>query len=184
MDQLTITLPLPDSVNKIYGRNKFGSTYLKKEGKDFKAKAEKYIREQVEIQKWKALTEREYCFVDAIVFMNKCGRDSDNLFKLLLDSVNLSNVVWHDDTYALSRTNRIYIDSLNPRVEIIITPTNTIGIFDTAEEYEEFKARCNMCSRFKKTCSLHNKVIENRIISEVTKDENDKWKCCKFKQIK
>ena len=180
--ELKLTLSLPKSVNFIYGRNKFGSTYLKKEGKDYKAKAVKYIIEETNSQNWTRLKTEEYCYLDTIVFMNKKGRDSDNLFKLIQDSITNSETVWEDDTFALSRTNRVYIDSQSPRVELLITPTSTIGIFDTVEEYKEFKDNCDSCRRFKKTCSIHNKAIENRIQEEVQLIDS-KWICNKFNII-
>ena len=179
--ELKLTLSLPKSVNFIYGRNKFGSTYLKKEGKDYKTKAVKYIKEETNKQGWIRLKAEEYCYLDTIVYMNKKGRDSDNLFKLIQDSISDSETVWEDDTFALSRTNRVYIDSANPRVELIITPTSTIGIFDTVEEYEEFKKVCNNCRRFKKTCSIHNGLLENRILDKVDLIEG-KWLCDSYKE--
>ena len=180
--ELKLTLSLPKSVNFIYGRNKFGSTYLKKEGKDYKTKAVKYIKEETNNQDWIRLKAEEYCYLDTIVYMNKKGRDSDNLFKLIQDSISDSETVWEDDTFALSRTNRVYIDSENPRVELVITPTSTIGIFDTVEEYEEFKDICNACRRFKKTCSIHNGLLENRILDKVQLIDS-KWTCNEFKPV-
>ena len=85
--QLKLTLPLPKSVNHIYGRNKFGSTYLKKEGKDYKREVGKYIKEEVEKQGWTKLLEGEYCYLDEIVYMNVKGRDADNTKKLLQDAI-------------------------------------------------------------------------------------------------
>lgn len=180
--ELKLTLGLPHSVNFIYGRNKFGSTYLKKEGKEYKAKAVKYIEEETSKQNWTRLKPEEYCYIDTIVYMNKKGRDSDNLFKLIQDSITNSIVVWEDDTFALSRTNRVYIDSENPRVELLITPTSTIGIFDTVEEYERFKEICSDCRRFKKTCSIHNGLLENRILDKVQLIDG-KWTCSEFKPV-
>lgn len=49
---------MPQSVNSIYGRNKFGSTYLKKEGKDYKERMIKYIKEEVDKQGWKKVEDR------------------------------------------------------------------------------------------------------------------------------
>ena len=183
--ELKLTLPLPQSVNHIYARNKFGSTYLKKEGKEYKKINGKYIQEQCKLQGWKQLNENEYCYLDEIVYMNKKGRDSDNLKKLTQDTITESNCVWLDDTYCLPRTNRIFIDSDNPRIEIIITPTGTKGIFDNEEDFIEFENKCKSCSNYRKSsCSKIKNSLENRIQKEIIKDEDNKWKCLKFKTKK
>ena len=141
--KLKLTLPLPMSVNHIYGKGRYGNTFLKPEGKQYKEVNIKYIRKEVKKQDWDKLKEGEYCYLDEVVYMNKAGRDADNLKKLTQDTITESKVVWVDDKYCLPRTNRIYIDKYNPRQEIVLTPTNTIGIFDTKEEYEEFLSCCN-----------------------------------------
>lgn len=179
--QLKLTLELPNSVNHIYGRNKFGSTYLKKEGKDYKSRMIKYIREEVKKQGWIKLDKGQYCYIDEIVYFNKMGRDSDNLKKLQQDSITESNVVWYDDTFALARTNRVYIDSNNPRIELTITPVDFKGIFDNHELMELFTSRCKICNRHKRNCSILAKALEGRIQDDVTKVD-EYWLCNKFKK--
>ena len=178
--QLKLTLPLPTSVNHIYGRNKFGSTYLKKEGKDYKKINGEYIKKEVEKQDWDKLLDGKYCYLDEIVYMNCKGRDSDNLKKLTQDTITESEVVWMDDTFCLPRTNRVFIDSNNPRLEIIITPIDSIGIFDSTEEYNEFVNICKECKRYLSgRCGLLKDTKENRIISEI-EIINNKWTCKVF----
>ena len=186
---LKVTLPLPSSVNMIYGRNKYGSIYLKKEGKEYKKKAIKITTEAVKEQNWIKLKEDEYCYLDTIVYQNKRGRDNDNIYKLLQDSFTETGVVWLDDTLVWPRTQRSYIDSNNPRVEIIIYKSNTVGIFESKEEYKEFRNNnCDKCSKksdgSERSCTIHKKILENRIIEEVTKDELNTWRCNKLKEKK
>lgn len=179
--ELKLILPLPQSVNHIYARNKFGSTYLKKEGKDYKKNNGKYIKEEVEKQGWKQLKENEYCYLDEVVYMNKKGRDSDNLKKLTQDTITESDCVWLDDTYCLPRTNRIYIDSENPRIELTISFTGSKGIFDSKEDFIEFENKCKICMNYRKgSCSKLNKSLENRIQKEIKLIDN-KWNCTNFK---
>lgn len=181
--QLKLTLPLPMSVNHIYGRNKFGSTYLKKEGKDYKKEIGDYIKQEVTKQGWTRLLEGNYCYLDEIIYMNKKGRDSDNLKKLTQDTITECEAVWLDDTYCLPRTNRIYIDSNNPRLEITITPTYTVGIFDLEEDYTKFENKCSQCKKYREgKCSIFIKAKESRIQEELTLNEN-KWECNKFNSI-
>lgn len=180
--QLKLTLPLPQSVNHIYGRNKFGSTYLKAEGKEYKKKQGNYIREEVKKQGWEKLKDGEYCYLDEVIYMNKKGRDSDNLKKLTQDTITECGVVWEDDTYCLPRTNRVYIDSKNPREELVITPTKTVGIFNSKEDYELFLNNCKECKRYKKNCSILKSILENRIHNDVV-IENNIWQCNKLNKI-
>lgn len=185
---LKLTLELPKSVNHIYGRNKFGSTYLKREGKDYKKRMIKIIQEEVERQHWNKL-EDTFAYLDEVVFMNKKGRDSDNLKKLTQDCITESNVVWTDDTYCWARTQRVFVDSDNPRIEIILSKTPYIGIFDNEEDYNKFiNTYCNNCRKGNKIgqkggCSIHKKILESRIIDEVEINFNTgEKKCLNFKQ--
>lgn len=72
--QLKLTLELPQSVNKIYGRNKFGSVYLKKEGKEYKKRMIKYIECEVEKQGWEKV-ENRFLYMDEVIYSNRKGRD-------------------------------------------------------------------------------------------------------------
>lgn len=185
--KLTLTLDLPPSVNHIYGRNRFGGTYLMKCGKDFKEKSIKYIVKEVENQNWVKTLENQYIFLDKVVFMNKKSRDADNILKLLQDSITESKVVWVDDTYCLPRTHRVYIDSDNPRVEFTLTVANYIGIFNNKEELEQFiNTYCKNCKKGKKIgqkggCTIYKEALENRIKPSIILDENKKWKCVELK---
>jgi Holliday junction resolvase RusA-like endonuclease len=178
---LKLTLPLPASVNHIYGRNRFGSTYLKKEGKDYKKVNGEYIKEQVKLQGWTKLEEGEYCYLYEVVYMNAKGRDSDNLKKLTQDTITESEVVWTDDTYCLPQTQRIYVDSKNPRLEIILVPTKTVGIFESMDDCADFENRCANCSQYRKgSCRALQDSKDNRINENILLD-GDKWTCLKFK---
>ena len=73
--QLLLTLDLPDSVNSIYGTNKFGSFYLKKKGKDYKKKMIKYIKEEVKKQGWIKSSSEEYVYMKEVIYFNRKGRD-------------------------------------------------------------------------------------------------------------
>lgn len=177
--QLKLTLDLPQSVNYIYGRNKFGATYLKKEGKDYKERMIKYIHEEVEKQNW-IKVENRFLYMDEIIFSNRKGRDSDNFKKLQQDCITESSVVWTDDTWCLPRTQRLLIDKDNPRIELVITPCDFIGIFDNEQKLQEFKnSQCLQCNRYKRNCSILNNALEGKIQKEISKE----LRCSKFKNI-
>ncbi|MGJ0846429.1 RusA family crossover junction endodeoxyribonuclease [Tissierella praeacuta] len=178
--QLRLTLDLPQSVNHIYGRNKFGSTYLKKEGKSYKERMIEYIHEEVKKQDW-IKVENRFLYMDEIIFSNRKGRDSDNFKKLQQDCITESGVVWTDDTWCLPRTQRLLIDKNNPRIELIITPCDFIGIFDNEQQLQGFKAnQCLQCNRYKRNCSILKYALDNKIQEEISKD----LKCSKFKSHK
>lgn len=178
--KLYLTLKLPGSVNHIYGRNKFGSTYLKKEGKDYKKEMIKYIQEEVQKQNWIKL-EDTFIYLDEVVYMNKKGRDADNLKKLTQDCITESNCVWTDDTYCWSRTQRVLIDKNKPRIELCLSNANVVGIFDSQLDYNLFlNEYCNQCKKDKNKCTIHKNALESRIQDEII-TENNKWKCLRYK---
>lgn len=168
-------MDLPDSVNSIYGRNKFGSTFLKKKGKDYKLKMINYIVKEVERQSW-IMPKDRFLYMDEIVYMNRKGRDPDNLKKLQQDCITESLVVWLDDSWALPRTNRVYIDKDNPRIEVVISVAPFVGIFENQTHYDSFVNNCKTCKRYKNNCSILREVSESRIHIEVDDDFN----CSKY----
>ena len=177
--QLRLTLELPQSVNRIYGRNmKYGNVYLKKEGKEYKKRMVKYIKEEVSNQKWDKV-EGRFLYMDEIVYLNRKGRDADNLKKLQQDCITESGVVWEDDSWCLPRTQRILIDKDNPRIELIITPCNFIGIFDDKQQLKEFVKICKDCRRYNNNCTILQGATEGRIQEEI-----NNIKCTKFKKLK
>ena len=100
---LELTLPIPLSVNHLYGHNRFGSVYMKPEGKQYKKQISEIIIKEVEKQKWIKTLNEEYCYLDATVYFDKKGKDCDNIYKVIQDTITESGVVWEDDKYTWSR---------------------------------------------------------------------------------
>ena len=166
----------------LYGHNRFGTVYMKPEGKQYKKQISEIIIKEVEKQKWIKTLNEEYCYLDATVYFDKKGKDCDNIYKVIQDTITESGVVWEDDKYTWSRTNRCYIDKNNPRVEIVISRVNNIGIFDNIEDYKEFEKKCKICKRYKRNCSILQDCKDNRINENI--ELIDKiWKCIKFSKI-
>lgn len=164
-------------MNSIYGRNKFGSVYLKREGKDYKERMIEYIKKEAKKQGWSKVMGK-FLYMDEVIYMNQKGRDPDNLKKLQQDCITESGVVWEDDSWCLPRTNRVFIDKFNPRIEIVITPCDFIGIFDDNVCLQKFKRQCVECRRYKNNCSILRQALESRIQPEIVDFE-----CSEFKQI-
>lgn len=166
---------------------KFNSVYLKKEGKEYKKRMIQYIIEEVKEQQWNKI-ENEFLYLDEIVYMNKKGRDADNLKKLTQDVISESLVVWTDDTYCLPRTQRVYIDSQNPRIDLTITKTGFVGIFDDRKDYDNFvNTYCHKCKKGNKIgqkggCKIYKTALEGRIQDDLHIDfTTGEKKCLKFK---
>ena len=151
--------------------------YETKEAKDYKKKFIKHIKEQVKLQGWKKSDNRfQKHFVDCVFYFPRIDIDSNNMYKLLLDSLTESECIWIDDTQSCERTQGIFYDSVNPRIEITITYTDYIGIFKDISQLEQFESNCIYCARYNRNCSILKKAKEGRIQEEI----ND-LVCSKFK---
>lgn len=164
--KLFLTLDLPASVNSIYGRNKFGGTYLKKEGKEYKEDMVMRVIDEVSRQGW-VKPEDRFIYMDEVVYFNRAGRDVDNLKKLQQDAITESRVVWSDDSWTLPRTERTFIDKHNPRIELVLSIAPFIGIFNNKEALISFESKCKTCRRYSNNCSILRKAKENRIQKEI-----------------
>ena len=152
--------------------------YETKEAKDYKKKFIKHIKEQVKLQGWeKSDNKFQKYFVDCTFYFPRIDIDSNNMYKLLLDSLTESENVWIDDTQSCERTQGIFYDSENPRILLEIRPVDFVGIFPTNEQLQIFKSNCITCSRYRDgRCSILVKSLEGRIIDDV-----DNLVCSKFK---
>ena len=90
---LTITIPCkPLSTNHIYGRSKFGGTYLKKEAKQFKQMVSLGINQKFNFNESKHYISVEYYFYMSDLYtkkgsINKKSLDLDNCLKILQDAI-------------------------------------------------------------------------------------------------
>lgn len=135
-----------------------------------------YVVNEVKKQGWQTDTDtKRHFYVDCVFYFDRIDRDANNYFKCMLDAITDTKLIWQDDNVVCERVNRIYYDSVNPRVEIDIHYTDYIGIFDNTGEYEEFIARCKKCRRYDNNCSILKKAIEGKSQIEI-KDKT----CLKF----
>lgn len=143
--------------------------YETKEAKDYKKKFIKHIKEQAKLQQWEKSDNRfQKYYVDCTFFFPRIDMDSNNTYKLMLDSITESECVWIDDTQACERNQGIFYDSVNSRILLEIYPVDFVGIFPTNEQLQEFKSNCITCSRYKDgRCSILVKSTEGRITEDV-----------------
>ncbi len=115
--KLSISLPMPPSVNHMYINLKGGGKILTK-------KAEQYVRESralinlaIEEQRWTKDRDHVWYYADLVFFMpDRRIRDSHNTLKLLMDVMN--GIVFKDDYYCMPRIQGVEFDNTNPRVEV------------------------------------------------------------------
>ena len=189
---LKLVSPIPVSVNHYLKPRSFiiykngkpipqVTMYETAEAKKYKKVFIKYVREQVISQSWvKSDNKFQKYYVDCMFFFPRIDMDSNNTYKLMLDSITESECVWIDDTQACERNQGIFYDSANPRIELMLHPVDFVGIFPTNEQLQIFESNCLTCNRYKNgRCSIYIKSIEGRIIEEV-----QDFKCGKFKVAK
>lgn len=152
-------------------------SYKTKEAKDFQKKFEEYIREQVKIQNWNMpLNPAQHFYVDAVFYFPRIDMDANNYFKVSLDTITDTQLIWVDDNVVCERINRIYYDSANPRIELTIHPVEYIGIFDNQEQLSQFEDKCKNCKRYTRNCSILHKAKEGRIQEEIQNVVCSKYK--------
>jgi Endodeoxyribonuclease RusA len=187
---LHLTLPLPLSLNQLYinefrwnpktrKREPSGKRILSDKGVMSKKLIQKDAKKQMKKQDWDYdWTKENYIYLDTVIYFNKKGRDDNNIYKLLCDS--LEKIAYDNDSRVLIRTQRILYDTVNPHIEVTLSPVEFIGIFDNEEELNEFEENCDICSRYLKgRCSILVKAKEGRIQEEIQNME-----CSEFKEKK
>jgi Holliday junction resolvase RusA-like endonuclease len=187
---LNLTSPIPVSVNHYIKPRTFitwkGKTpianvtmYETADAKAYKKKFKKYVEEQIKLQEYSLTPNKtQHFYIDCVFFFERTDQDPNNYFKLPLDAITETQLIWLDDNTTCERVNAIYYDSDNPRIEISIKPVDYIGIFPSVNDLNEFKEKCATCTRSKRNCSILNKAIEGRIQEEISNRV-----CNKYKQI-
>lgn len=181
---LKLTSPIPSSVNHYLGwraimknGKPMAMSYETGEAKKYKKDFSKYIKEQVQLQDYDLTPNKfQHFYVDCTFYFERTDCDANNYFKLLLDTITETQLIWLDDNVTCERVNRVLYDNKNPRIEITIYPVDYIGIFDNISQLEEFESKCIGCSRYKRNCSLLNKAKEGRVQDEITGLECVKYK--------
>lgn len=181
---LKLVSPIPLSVNHYLGTRAIlkngkpmAMIYETGDAKKYKKEFGKYIKEQVEVQKWiMSDNKTQHIYCDCVFYFDRVDKDCNNYFKLLLDSITESECVWIDDNVVCERVNRIYYDSKEPRIELTIYPVEYVGIFNNKEELCYFETKCKSCKRYSRNCSILNKAKEGRIQEEISSE----FMCSKY----
>lgn len=115
-------------------------------------------------------TKTGFLYMNVTIYFNRKGRDDDDIYKALKDA--LQGVVYENDSRVLVRTDRVFYDKDNPRVEVEFEGVPYIGIFDGEGHLNKFiEGNCSNCRRFKNNCSLLAKAKEGYIQQEIANDK-------------
>lgn len=176
MQEIKFSCPLPPSVNAYLGkrvaynpitRKPFVQVFETAEAKAFKKHMKKVIERALSKYYWLQTGEFTHVECELIVYLSQKHRDTDNLFKCLLDSFTESNLVY-DDSMIIPKVKNVYIDSVNPRVEVHLFESNKRGIFDNQEDVDIFtNDNCLRCTRYSRNCSVRREALENRVRAEI-----------------
>ena len=117
---LTVTLPLPPSVNHMYQAAGRGRR-LTKQAMEYIRTAQDTVKKAIRKQGWKKDKDHVWYVMDLYYyFPDKRIRDSHNTLKLLTDC--LEGLLYKNDYFLLPRIQYVCMDRSNPRLEIIYYP--------------------------------------------------------------
>lgn len=155
-------------------------SYVTPDASQYRAEFADYVRREVEKQHWDLIPNKDrLIYVDAVFYFDKKRQDCNNYFKVMLDAITDTKLIWLDDNVVCERVQRIYYDVENPRVELTISPAPFVGIFDSKSQFDEFRANCVGCTRNSRRCSVVKNAKEGRIQATITNGH-----CTQYKQRK
>lgn len=195
--ELKLVLPVPVSINALYinqyrynpknrKREPTGAKILSKAGEKSKAHIQIEARDQMEDQTtwdfdWTAGKDN-FVYQDAVIYFSRRGRDDNNIYKLLNDS--LEGIAYENDSRVLVRTQKILYDVNNPRIELTITPVEYVGVFENIAEANIFEEGCTTCTRYLDSrCSILVDSKRGSVRPEISVDGTS-IVCEKFKKKK
>ena len=175
MSELKLISAIPPSVNHylayraiMKNGKPMAMSYKTPEAVKYREEFADYVCAEVRKQGWEhEVNKSQHFYVDAIFYFDKTRMDCNNYFKVMLDAITDTQMIWADDNVVCERVQAIYYDSDNPRVELTIHPVDYIGVFENASQLEKFKSNCIGCKRYKRNCSLLKRAIEGRIQKEI-----------------
>lgn len=184
MSELHLTSPIPPSVNHYMGyraiirRGKpLSVPYKTAEAKAFQKEFASIVKDAVISQDWETdLETKQHFYVDALFYFPRTRMDCNNYWKVLLDTITETKLIWDDDNVVCERAQGIYYDTKNPRIELTIRPVDYIGVFENASQLEQFESNCIGCTRYTRNCKILRQAKEGRIQEEIVNN-----KCTKHK---
>ena len=184
---LFLTLDIPPSVNHylayraiIKNGRPMGMSYKTTEAQRYQKGLIEIIKQEVAKQNWELTPNKtQHFYVDTVFYFGKTNQDANNYFKVMLDAITETHLIWLDDNVTCERVQAILYDADNPRVEVHIHPTDYIGVFENSSQLELFESNCIDCKRYNRNCSLLKNAKEGRVQKEITGTN-----CLKFSRVK
>ena len=172
---LFLTSTIPPSVNHYLAYRAFmkngkpaAMSYKTPEAERYRREFAEYVTREAERQGWDLPIDKwRHFYVDAVFYFDKTNCDANNYFKVMLDAITDTQLVWADDNVVCERVQRICYDTENPRVELTIRPVDYIGVFDNAPQLETFVSGCIGCTRYKRNCSILRGALQGRVQSDI-----------------
>lgn len=185
--ELHLCSQIPLSVNHYLGHRAIlkngrplSVSYVTPDAKKYKKDFAEYVASEVKKQKWTMEPDKfQHFYVDTVFYFDKLNRDCNNYFKIMLDAITDTGLIWKDDNVVCERVQRIYYDSANPRIEIVIKPVEYVGLFDNRSQLDIFESNCVGCTRYARNCS----ILKNAKIGRVQEDI-EQGICKKYKSKK
>ena len=183
MGELHITSPIPPSVNHymgyraiMRGGKPLSVPYKTADAKAFQKEFTDIVVGAVRDQGWETTKNiKQHFYVDALFYFPRKRMDCNNYWKVLLDTITDTKLIWEDDNVVCERAQGIFYDAKNPRIELTIKPVDYIGVFDNASQLEQFESNCIGCSRYDRNCKILRQAKDGRVQEEIKNG-----KCVKF----
>ncbi len=115
--KLTLTLPLPPSVNAMY-RYGNGRAYKTDAAKAWAQEVGYVARSACKRQNWKCAKGRKVRLTLKAFWPDARRRDMNNLHKALCDA--LEHIVYDNDRYVLITDEDYRVDRQRPRIEVVV----------------------------------------------------------------
>lgn len=118
MTKLSLTLPLPPSINRVYFHNPYTHRRgYKKEGTQYLEVGTLLVKKFV--KKYNIKPFNDYFYLDLEFWLPRQNCDSHNYLKLSMDVLQHGGLV-ENDKWIMNRTQEIKIDKENPRIRLTI----------------------------------------------------------------
>lgn len=176
MQVLKLSYAIPPSVNHylalrttVKNGKPLGINYKTKEASKYQKAFAEYVRDEIEKQNWTTDTDKSrHYYVDAVFYFPRIDMDANNYWKVPLDAITDTKLIWQDDNVVCERVQMIMYDSNNPRMELTIHPVDYIGVFKNTSQMEDFESICIGCKRYKRNCSILRGAKAGKIQPEIT----------------
>lgn len=164
-----------------YGLDKYTQTvktYKTKKARDFEKLFERYARQEMARQGWIMPPKEFFVKCDVTFIFPRTDMDCNNHYKCIFDVLTRAGV-WVDDSRVKESVKKVMYSAKSPKMILEIYIDDQVGIFDTIDEFNEFKQGCERCKRLQRNCSILKECLESRLNENVYIATNGKWTCSK-----